>query len=261
MSRQVFEYIDQIERCPSIGAAWALIGEFVCVRGIARIGCGYARWPDKPPTEPAKPFVRGTFSKKNKTIGKRWSADGLFRRDPLVARAFASPSPFFWGTEFFGATKLDADVRTFYEALACDGARSMLMVPMRCDPERGLGIGLLGSDLPRPQFEAFIEEQGAALVLAVHHADHRMVNLSRAIDAAESSIAPLARREAECLELLTSGLSNSEIAKRMQITVHTVQAHLTTAKRKLRAATREQALARAIRFRVIRPEMGANAPK
>ena len=248
MSAPVFATIDVIQGCRSIDQAWRAIRDFAGGQGLTRIGCCYG--PLRPDTEMRKPFVRGTFSER---IGKRWSKDELFRRDPIVKRALASPVPFLWGTEFFDTAKLDPpklepDVRAFYEALRDDGARSLLVVPMRCDPQRGVGIGILGNDMPRAQFEALISDRGAAITLAVLHADLRMVVLARNLRSAEYK---LAKREAECLELLTSGNKNEVIAQKMGITVHTVQLHLSSAKRKLGAATREQALAKALMYGVI----------
>jgi len=49
------------------------------------------------------------------------------------------------------------------------------------------------------------------------------------------------------MEGLASGLSNSDIAKQLQISLATVALHLGNARRKLGAKTREQAVALAVK--------------
>jgi DNA-binding CsgD family transcriptional regulator len=241
-----FDYIARLQACPTIEAVWLECRKFAEQQGVPKVSCTYG--PLRPRQAAMPPAVRGTFSR---AIGKRWVRDGLFRRDPVIARVLASPAPFCWGTEFLEDQKLDEDVRAFYNALRDDGCRSMLVVPLRCDPNRGLGIGTVGNDMPRKAFEDFIARRGVLLTMAIVYTDQRWVAHARADRLAEY---PLAPREAQCLELLTSGLKNEVIAKRMGITIHTVQLHLASAKRKLGAATREQALAKALTFRIIRPD-------
>jgi DNA-binding CsgD family transcriptional regulator len=64
---------------------------------------------------------------------------------------------------------------------------------------------------------------------------------------------PLTRREIECLEWLGRGLSYSTIAAKLGISTATVALHLKSARRKLGAATREQALVVALRRMLIDP--------
>ena len=53
----------------------------------------------------------------------------------------------------------------------------------------------------------------------------------------------LTRRERECLLLLAQGLRSEEITERLKIAKVTVDFHVSNAKNKLNAATREQAVA------------------
>lgn len=57
----------------------------------------------------------------------------------------------------------------------------------------------------------------------------------------------LTARELECLAALAEGLSNDTISQRLSISLPTVAMHLANARHKLRAATREQAVAIAMR--------------
>ncbi len=62
---------------------------------------------------------------------------------------------------------------------------------------------------------------------------------------------PLTSRETECLDRLARGLRNAEIASQLHITGPTVALHLANARKKLGARTREEAVALAVKFRLI----------
>lgn len=63
----------------------------------------------------------------------------------------------------------------------------------------------------------------------------------------QSRLASLTRRELECLSALADGLKADQIASKLQISPPTVAMHVTNAKRKLGALTREHAIAIALR--------------
>jgi DNA-binding NarL/FixJ family response regulator len=52
---------------------------------------------------------------------------------------------------------------------------------------------------------------------------------------------PLSPREAEILEMISRGLTNPQIAKRLDLTVHAVKFHLASVYRKLGVANRTEA--------------------
>lgn len=243
MQPDVFDYIEQLQRCATIDDAWTAIYAFAAGYAMTRVGCCYGAARKGRPLQTT--LVRGNFSR---GFAKRWVTDDLFVHDPIVPRAFASPTPFCWGHDYI-TQDAHAKIREFYAALRRDGARSMLVVPLRCDPARGLGFGIVANDMPQRAFEARMKAIGPIMALAIVYTDNRMTQLSRAVRHAAAKLAP---REAQCLELLTAGLKNDAIAARMGITVHTVQLHLASAKRRLGAATREEAIAKAINFRLIR---------
>jgi DNA-binding NarL/FixJ family response regulator len=72
-----------------------------------------------------------------------------------------------------------------------------------------------------------------------------------ATSALGSELPELTRREREVLRLLADGLSNEEIGKRLYISAETVRTHVRKAMAKLDADTRTQAVARALRDRLI----------
>jgi DNA-binding CsgD family transcriptional regulator len=88
------------------------------------------------------------------------------------------------------------------------------------------------------------------LCLAALAADERLQAINSAQIAEDIGLTP---RERECLEWLCQGLRNDAIAERMRIARPTVELHLAKARKKLRAATREQALAKALTLGLISP--------
>jgi DNA-binding NarL/FixJ family response regulator len=66
-----------------------------------------------------------------------------------------------------------------------------------------------------------------------------------------SGLPQLTQRERDVLRLLADGLSNEEIGKQLFISPETVRTHVRKAMEKLDADTRTQAVARALRFRLI----------
>jgi DNA-binding NarL/FixJ family response regulator len=66
-----------------------------------------------------------------------------------------------------------------------------------------------------------------------------------------SGIPKLTQRERDVLRLLADGLSNEEIGKQLFISAETVRTHVRKAMDKLGADTRTEAVARALRFRLI----------
>jgi two-component system nitrate/nitrite response regulator NarL len=66
-----------------------------------------------------------------------------------------------------------------------------------------------------------------------------------------SGVPKLTQRERDVLRLLADGLSNEEIGKQLHISAETVRTHVRKAMDKLGADTRTEAVARALRFRLI----------
>jgi NarL family two-component system response regulator LiaR len=70
----------------------------------------------------------------------------------------------------------------------------------------------------------------------------------------ELSGCPLTERELEVLKSAAAGMTNSQIAQRLAISVRTVEAHLTHVYDKLSAGSRTEAVVRAIKEGWLRPE-------
>ena len=73
----------------------------------------------------------------------------------------------------------------------------------------------------------------------------------RGFASAEEAAPVLTAREAEVLAAVGAGLSNKEVARRLDISAHTVKFHLEQAFRKLGAGSRAEAVAKGLRRGVI----------
>lgn len=61
----------------------------------------------------------------------------------------------------------------------------------------------------------------------------------------------LTRQERRCLQLCLNGLKDADIAKKLNLSIHTVRMHLTHARRRLHAQSRVEAVAKALRSGII----------
>ena len=115
---------------------------------------------------------------------------------------------------------------------------------------------------PEGYFRAFLDEerQIVSLLSEVRHVAPGFVD--RLIEFARSSsyrqdrviqplVEPLSERELEVLALIASGLSNSDIAQKLYITVGTVKRHINNIYGKLDVASRTQAIVKARELRLI----------
>jgi DNA-binding CsgD family transcriptional regulator len=69
--------------------------------------------------------------------------------------------------------------------------------------------------------------------------------------AAAPAEAKLTPREVQCLEALAHGRGNADIAADLGISLATVAMHLANARRKLKALSREHAVALAVKLRLV----------
>lgn len=105
----------------------------------------------------------------------------------------------------------------------------------------------------RVSIEADDAETAAELRRLIEQAGHEIVDTSEAAFAALPETdprMPLTPREIEVLDAIGEGLANKAIARRLDISLHTVKFHVESLFRKLGARNRTQALAKAAELRV-----------
>jgi DNA-binding CsgD family transcriptional regulator len=124
--------------------------------------------------------------------------------------------------------------------LTKEGALELLVIAIEVnDPILAERMIALLADVP-----------GLRLARAGEKADAVLVS-SRPVDAPGEQVAALTPREIEVLNLMAEGASNKTIARRLEISVHTVKFHVGSLLDKLDAAGRTDAVAHAARLGVI----------
>lgn len=115
----------------------------------------------------------------------------------------------------------------------------------------GFGGWNFGTTLSRSEFERLLNDIGEGVWLVGFCVHERLQQLTSEVGSAEGQ--RLSPRERECLLWLSRGLRTDAIADRLGIARITVDLHFRSARAKLRAATREEALAKAIMRGLISP--------
>lgn len=239
------DFAVRVEQCDDLEELWRVTEGFGRSQGFPRFGCAFAEVGRVGSLD--TPKVRTNCSEGRVDV---WTAGKLYARDPAVQRACSSFAGFCWGVDYLPTKGNDPKLRTFYRELAASAARSMYVVPLPRVARGAFGIGILCNDMSQSEFERHVAERSGLLTLAMIYADRRMIELQGLEKRSEIGLLP---REAECLEWLADGLDVAQTAKRMGLSVGMVETNLAAAKRKLRAETREQAIAIALRYRLIRP--------
>jgi DNA-binding NarL/FixJ family response regulator len=107
----------------------------------------------------------------------------------------------------------------------------------------GLGVhAVLPREAPAEQIVAALYAVAAGLIAVPAEASTAMIPV-----APDTSVENLTPREMEALEMLAEGLSNKQVAARLNISEHTAKFHVNSILNKLGAGTRTEAVMRALR--------------
>lgn len=164
--------------------------------------------------------------------------------DPFFRRCCRDLNLMITGADFLDRFPyLSSSERHFILAASETGFRAGIAVPFRPIGSNGVGgwhlLSTGGKDVVADVYAQ--HRQDVHLLCLIAHT--RINDLS--VNAPEAA-GRLTSRERECLSWLTAGLRNKEIATRLGIQPVTVELHLTNARRKLGARTREEAVAKAV---------------
>jgi LuxR family transcriptional regulator, activator of conjugal transfer of Ti plasmids len=173
-----------------------------------------------------------------------WTAHYLSNRyemlDPVIVHAAQDPEPFEWGRELRSAGLLDSQ-RRFFDEAAQFGIRSGFTIPIH-DARARVAAITFAADERHATFDRCIEMNRSVLQLIAiffHSSARQVLAPDRTLDGIL-----LAPRECECLEWAAKGKTNWEIGRILGITRKTVAGYLDSARNKLGAATRSEAVAR-----------------
>jgi NarL family two-component system response regulator YdfI len=168
-------------------------------------------------------------------------ADQLSDAAPDVVLIDSSGEPFEPALESILASGLASDVSV---VLLGDG-----MTPgISADALRaGIRAALPGDISPEQLMATLQAVASGLLVLHPSHANEGLPTVSAPPRALDELAESLTRRETEVLQMLSSGLSNKEIAARLNISEHTVKFHVASILGKFGAASRTEAVSLGIR--------------
>lgn len=129
------------------------------------------------------------------------------------------------------------------------GMRFGVSLPISADPAGRVvaGLGVWHGATAAPAYRRDWEAQGATIRAAGRLLDAR-VRRDRAND-----FVGLTPRELDCLSYLAAGLRPAEICFRLGISEKTFEKHIARAKDRLRARTRDQAVAKALILNIVTP--------
>ncbi|MEM6438585.1 MAG: LuxR C-terminal-related transcriptional regulator [Pseudomonadota bacterium] len=179
----------------------------------------------------------------------RYVATGLGRHDPAfdprVHRASAHGFLLDQGSPVAPSTRGGFEM---FEEVRGLGVTASYAVPLgpRAPGRRPLANFL--SDVPRRELDDWRREAGPKLDLLALLLDAGMarVGAPERSDEAEAEAGALSARQREALTWLARGLRTARIAEAMDVSERMVEVHVAEARRRLSAATREQAVAAAI---------------
>jgi DNA-binding NarL/FixJ family response regulator len=108
---------------------------------------------------------------------------------------------------------------------------------------------ILPRDAPMDELQATVQAAAHGLVVLPAALAERMLSQPASVEALAPAPLdePLTPREREVLELLAEGLSNKLIARRLQISEHTVKFHVSSIYAKLGASSRTEAVSQGAR--------------
>lgn len=115
----------------------------------------------------------------------------------------------------------------------------------------GIRAALPGDISPEQLVSALQAVASGLLVLHPSHADEGLAAGSSPTRALDELAESLTSRELEVLQMLAAGLSNKEIAARLNISEHTVKFHVASILGKLGAASRAEAVSLGIRHGLV----------
>jgi DNA-binding CsgD family transcriptional regulator len=242
MDKGLTSFLGRIDLAGTADAAWSATLDFLRDEGVEHVHYAY------------RDNRSGSDAWHRRTTLPDWWLElyahrGFASIDPGRAHFFRSCEPVLTGADFAPAQSLP--LRTaFHEESRSLGIQNGFVVPLRHERRERVGAFACETRLSRPALERWSARIGSTLVVALYYADAQHHGLLR--DEAARAIR-LTIRERECLLWLAKGFRNDRIAERMGISNPTVEMHLTNARRKLGAFTREQALARAVALRLISP--------
>ncbi|RMC32358.1 LuxR family transcriptional regulator [Paracoccus alkanivorans] len=209
------------------------------LRGLLRVDHVTLHMLNNPTTGMDNPFVRTTYPE---SWVSRYLLNNMAVADPVLQRAQRGDEAFFWSELVLD----DNQVRTMEEFVQA-GLGTVGYSLVHIDPHGRKSVLSISRAEPE-DWEAHIDAHLSGLEQA--HMDLHIKALAEAAADAKG-IPQLAPREYECLRFTAQGKTYSEIAIILNLSEHTVRSYLKLARVKLNCVSLAQAVAKAVRYKMI----------
>ena len=242
MERMLERLSETLPECGNADAVWALGTQVFAALGFDRV-----LYLDSQGSKHAPDTVT-VLSSFSFAWVNHYQHSGYARDDPFPRYCATTYQPRRTGVEHLSEHGyLQEQERRIIEESGEDGFRSGVSCTTRLMSATGFSAWNLGSTLSRGEVDKLLLRYGDQLRLlafCVHDRLHQFPMLA----------APaLSGRERQCLERLCAGQRVKQIAWELALADVTVELHIANARRKLGARTREEAIARALHWRLIEP--------
>jgi len=182
----------------------------------------------------------------------RYDACDYVEVDPRVLKTYDNRIPLLWNTE--GERGVSEATDAFLSDAASHGISSGLAYEVNDSEYRGvMALNSAKPELDAQRRAKIAQNLGDIMLLGAYFQEilRRSVLEQGTISVARN--APLSARQRQCLEMAARGLTNDDIAFKLNISPRTAQFHFDSIRAKLNAANRQEAVAKAIKSGVIRP--------
>lgn len=246
MNRRLLELSERFRAAPGIDAFWNLASIELKARGVESILYGaLATRHDADPKHISRSLVWKSTHRREffDVFGEETFVDG----DLSSEHCLDDSSVFLWHNE--DAWKSAAPEQKKRASIENDlGFDVGFTVPSSFfAPGQIGGIGAAMPDVSRQEFARYWRHNGPELLTICGMLDSGMRRQHI------GEIIGLSKREKECLTWLASGLRPDQISDRLHIGNKSIEKYIKNAREKLKANTRDHAVAKALIFNLIRP--------
>ncbi|WP_170314575.1 helix-turn-helix transcriptional regulator [Aquibium carbonis] len=230
--------LSELDMIRTLGDAHDVLNRLARDHGFAHHAV--LRFSPEPETRPMRQLVVTSFSRE---VVQNYERAMLASGSRALSAARGSVRPFAWDRKYpkprIAAPGLD-DARAILARVGVTMGMSLPVAAQDCNR----GLVMLGGERSTPTLA-----ETALLSLFVNGVFDRIVAIQN--EDRYTHDFRLTPRERQCLMWTGAGKSTAEIARILELSEHTVNQHIATCAQKLGAVNRTQAVAKAIRLRVI----------
>lgn len=247
LTNSTLDLISRLDKSDSSAAVWSVAREYLNGLGLTHWLYTYL--------DPLAPNGSRVASSLPAAYQDHYQAQRYHLIDPFFKYCCSTFAPVATGREYMKDYGFLSNLeRRFILEGGETGFSAGFSSPVRLKAScGGFGGWNFGSEMKRQDFDRFSAEHGERLRLAGFYIHERLECVLAQADGRVTSHGCLTPRERDCLLWLGRGLRVAAIAHKLGIAAVTVDLHLKNARHKLAAATREEALAKAIMTKQVDP--------